>query len=158
LWSIPGAQHTALTAWISTPNLQEKMAAVLDAKTAGLMQYMKRPPMALLASASTFDCLGLDAGACQAPSKQTLAKRRLQLMSKQDKKAAEDWDRGCKHRVLFDALALDSTSLKRAPIKDLGSKQKLPFKLPASHKTSSNNKAVSASLSTGSTSEGSTEF
>ena len=55
--------------------------------------------------------------------------------------AAEDWDRGCKHRafslqipaivaaaffnrsvcflcqVLFDALALDSTSLKRAPIK-----------------------------------------
>ena len=56
--------------------------------------------MALLASASTFDCLGLDAAACQArpasalrlrsplfllqaPSKQTLAKRRLQLMSKE---------------------------------------------------------------------------
>ncbi|CAE7827953.1 CUL3A [Symbiodinium microadriaticum] len=35
---------------------REKMSALLDAKTAGLMQYMKRPPMALLASASTFDC------------------------------------------------------------------------------------------------------
>ncbi|CAE7325822.1 CUL3B, partial [Symbiodinium necroappetens] len=35
---------------------EEKMSALLDAKTAGLMQYMKRPPMALLASASTFDC------------------------------------------------------------------------------------------------------
>ncbi|CAE7947237.1 CUL3A [Symbiodinium sp. KB8] len=129
--------------------LQEKMSALLDAKTAGLMQYMllgehcegKRPPMALLASASTFDCLGLDA-----PSKQTLAKRRLQLMSKEK----VEKERFVASQVLFDALALDSASLK-APIKDLGStKQKLPFKPPASH---TSNKAVSASLSTGSTSE-----
>ncbi|CAE7677884.1 CUL3A, partial [Symbiodinium sp. CCMP2456] len=130
---------------------EEKMSALLDAKTAGLMQYMllgehcegKRPPMALLASASTFDCLGLDAGACQAPSKQTLAKRRLQLMSKEgkvDKVHGEGFPFGfsqCPLQVaeerpvaavasqvlqipaifvLFDALALDSASL-RAPIK-----------------------------------------
>eukprot|EP00439_Symbiodinium_sp_Y106_P066836 s283_g10.t4 len=110
---------------------QEKMAATLDAKTAGLMQYMKYPPSALPASASTFDCLGLDAGAFQANSKK-LAQRRL------PPKAAGS----VASQVLFDALALDSATVQSS-------------KVTAPRKKASNK--MSSSLSNGSTSDGSDE-
>jgi len=114
----------------------------LDAKTAGLMQYMKRNSTTV-ASRSTFDCLGLDSSALKAPGRDILAKRRLELMSKATPKSPKSpQDKLVASQVLFDSLALDGTSFQRAPVSK--SLKLLSLDLKAS-----------SSLSTGSTSEGS---